>query len=45
VNSRIVELRRAIVLMPGVVAAIAVTIDAVLRKRQVPSIIGWVALA
>ena len=28
-----------------VLAAVAVTVDAVLRKRHVPSIIGWVGVA
>lgn len=35
----------ALVSAAHVVAAIAVTVDAVLRKRHVPSVIGWVGLA
>jgi cardiolipin synthase len=44
-NSAIVELWPTIVLIADLAAALAVTIDAVLRKRHVPSIIGWIGLA
>jgi cardiolipin synthase len=45
VNSPIIELWPTIVLTADIAAASAVTIDAVLRKRHVPSVIGWVGLA
>jgi cardiolipin synthase len=41
----IAELWPALLSLAHVVAAAAVTVDAVLRKRHVPSIMGWVGLA
>jgi cardiolipin synthase A/B len=44
-NISIAEFWAAAVPIVHVAGAIAVTIDAVLRKRQVPAVIGWVGLA
>ena len=44
-NSLLVEPWPTIVLIADVAAALAVTVDAVLRKRHVPSIIGWIGVA
>lgn len=42
---QLIQLWPEIVSLVHIVAAISVTIDAVLRKRHVPAIIGWVGLA
>ncbi|MEX0958663.1 MAG: cardiolipin synthase [Burkholderiales bacterium] len=44
-NFSIAEILAALTPVVHIVGAIAVTIDAVLRKRQVPAVIGWVGLA
>lgn len=44
-NISIAEFWAAAVPIVHVAGAIAVTIDAVLRKRQVPAVIGWIGLA
>ena len=44
-HSTIADLWPVLVLIADITAATAVTMDAVLRKRHVPSIVGWIGLA